>query len=238
VFERALSSVLAYADQGNDGLVLLTTLAEDVYFRGAVYGAVGENHLLVLSTAVYSLVTVLTRNPVLVLAAGAMGTLFSAQRRVSGGIQAPVLTQLTWSTLMLRYLPPLFAPTKLPGTATSYRPGEGGRAGPVGRLYPRRGPWSVLRATQFHEFARQLLARSRRPVVVVPRMRTRPVAAAEVAAALVEIATGPAVGFAPELAGPREHDTVDMVRQLVHARGERRLRLPLRVPGKAGQAEP
>jgi hypothetical protein len=43
-----------------------------------------------------------------VLAATVMGTLFAAQRRASGGIQASTLTHLTWSTLMLRYLPPLF----------------------------------------------------------------------------------------------------------------------------------
>jgi len=114
VLERALSSVLAYSHQGNDGLVLLTTLAnglaEEVFFRGAVYAAAGEQHQVAVSTAVYTLVTVLTRNPALVLAAGAMGTLFGLQRRASGGIQAPALTHLTWSTLMLRYLPPLFTP--------------------------------------------------------------------------------------------------------------------------------
>jgi hypothetical protein len=37
-----------------------------------------------------------------------MGTLFGYQRRASHGLQAPVLTHLTWSTLMVRYLPPLF----------------------------------------------------------------------------------------------------------------------------------
>lgn len=52
--------------------------------------------------------TVSTRNPALVLAAGVMGTLFAFQRRASGGLQAPLLTHLTWSTLMVRYLPPLF----------------------------------------------------------------------------------------------------------------------------------
>ena len=41
------------------------------------------------------------------LASGTMGTLFGLQRRATGGIQAPVLTHLTWSTLMLRFLPPL-----------------------------------------------------------------------------------------------------------------------------------
>ena len=49
-----------------------------------------------------------TRNPALVLASLAMGTLFGLQRRATGGIQAPMLTHLTWSALMLRYLPPLF----------------------------------------------------------------------------------------------------------------------------------
>jgi membrane protease YdiL (CAAX protease family) len=52
--------------------------------------------------------TTTTRNPALVLAAGVMGTVFALQRRASGGIQAPLITHLTWSTLMVRYLPPLF----------------------------------------------------------------------------------------------------------------------------------
>jgi hypothetical protein len=38
-----------------------------------------------------------------------MGALFGMQRRLTGGIQAPVLTHVTWSALMLRFLPPLFA---------------------------------------------------------------------------------------------------------------------------------
>ncbi len=112
ILERAISSVLSYADQGSTGLVMFTTLAngvaEEVFFRGALYAAVGENRPVVASTGVYMLATVATRNPALVLASGVMGALFGLQRRSSGGIQAPLLTHLTWSTLMLRYLPPLF----------------------------------------------------------------------------------------------------------------------------------
>ena len=112
VLEAAIASVLTYADQGNNSLVLLTTLAngaaEEVFFRGALYAAIGEQHPVALSTAAYALATVATRNPALVLAATVMGALFGAQRRASGGVQAPVLTHLTWSVLMLRYLPPLF----------------------------------------------------------------------------------------------------------------------------------
>jgi len=110
--DAAIARVLAFADEGDDRLVLLTTLAnglgEEVFFRGALYAALGDRHPVVSSTAVYTLATTTTRNPALVLAAGVMGTLFSMQRRASGGLQAPLLTHLTWSTLMVRYLPPLF----------------------------------------------------------------------------------------------------------------------------------
>lgn len=113
VLDRAITKILRYATQGNDGLIYATTLAngaaEEVFFRGALYAAVGEKHPVTVSTAVYMLATVATRNPALVLASGVMGVLFGLQRRASGGIQAPLLTHLTWSTLMLRYLPPLFA---------------------------------------------------------------------------------------------------------------------------------
>lgn len=112
VLDRAISSVLTYADQGDNGLVLLTTLsngaAEEVFFRGALYAALKEKNSVAASTGVYMLATVATRNPALVLASGVMGALFGLQRRATGGIQAPLLTHLTWSTLMLRYLPPLF----------------------------------------------------------------------------------------------------------------------------------
>jgi membrane protease YdiL (CAAX protease family) len=93
--------------------VLTTTLAnglaEEVFFRGALYAAVGTSRPVLTSTAVYGLATTATRNPALVLASLAMGALFGLQRRSTGGLQAPVLTHLTWSALMLRYLPPLFA---------------------------------------------------------------------------------------------------------------------------------
>lgn len=96
-------------------------------------------------------------------------------------------------------------------------------------------PASVLRATQFFEFAEQFVAPARVPVAVVPRMRTQPIAAREVASALVALAGGSAVGRAPELAGPREEQMVDMVRRLKRLRGSRRLVLPMTLPGPAGR---
>jgi membrane protease YdiL (CAAX protease family) len=116
VLEEAISRVLAFADEGDDRLVLLTALAngvgEEVFFRGALHTALGTGlgglRPVTTSTAVYALATTTTRNPALVLAAGVMGTLFGLQRRASGGLQAPLITHLTWSTLMVRFLPPLF----------------------------------------------------------------------------------------------------------------------------------
>jgi len=112
VLDRAIGSVLAFAEEGHGPLVVATTLAnglgEEVFFRGAMYSALDPDRAALMSTGVYTLATVSTRNPALVLAAGVMGTLFAFQRRASGGLQAPVLTHLTWSTLMVRYLPRLF----------------------------------------------------------------------------------------------------------------------------------
>ncbi len=112
LLNRAVTRVLRYAHQGNPALVTMTTLtngvAEEVFFRGALYAAAGTTHPVLKSTAVYGLATVSTRNPALVLASVVMGVLFGWQRKVTGGIQAPVLTHLTWSALMLRFLPALF----------------------------------------------------------------------------------------------------------------------------------
>ncbi|NHC13874.1 SDR family oxidoreductase [Motilibacter deserti] len=97
-------------------------------------------------------------------------------------------------------------------------------------------PWTVLRATQFHEFAGQLLAGGRGPVVPVPRMLSRPVAASEVAAELVRLVAGPAQGMATPIAGPEPLWMHDMVRRLLRARGSRRLVVPLPLPGATGRA--
>ncbi|WP_408899582.1 CPBP family intramembrane glutamic endopeptidase [Nocardioides sp. R1-1] len=112
VLGEAVARVLRFADEGDDRLVLATTLAngvgEEVFFRGALYAVLGDRNPVLSSTAVYAVATSTTRNPALVLAAGVMGTLFGLQRRASGGVQAPLITHATWSALMVRYLPPLF----------------------------------------------------------------------------------------------------------------------------------
>jgi uncharacterized protein YbjT (DUF2867 family) len=94
-------------------------------------------------------------------------------------------------------------------------------------------PATVLRATQFHEFAGQVLDRGG-PVAIVPRMLTQPIAAREVAEALVDLAAGAPTGAAAELAGPEQHQMPDLVRRVRDARGSRRPVLAVRLPGRAG----
>ena len=99
-------------------------------------------------------------------------------------------------------------------------------------------PWTILRATQFHEFATQLYGRAKiGPFHVAPRMRTQPVAALEVAEALVELAAQPPAGRVPDLAGPREESMVDMVRAYARARGNRLWIPAISLPGAAGRAQ-
>ena len=94
----------------------------------------------------------------------------------------------------------------------------------------------MLRATQFHEFAGQLLAQLRRgPVVPVPRMLSAPVAAAEVALALADLTEQPPDRGTVELGGPERLAMPDLVRRLARARGIRAAIVPVALPGAAGR---
>lgn len=94
-------------------------------------------------------------------------------------------------------------------------------------------PWTVLRATQFHEFAAQMLGDG--PVAVIPSMLSQPVAAQDVADELVRLVTAPAAGMAPELAGPQQERIPDMARRLASARDRRPLVIVLPLPGSTGR---
>ena len=105
----AVESVLARADSGPRAFVLALALingvAEEVFFRGALHTAFGRHRPALWSTALYALVTVATLNLALVVAAVVMGVAFSAEREATRGILAPVITHVTWSTLILFLLP-------------------------------------------------------------------------------------------------------------------------------------
>jgi membrane protease YdiL (CAAX protease family) len=104
-------TVLAHARKGSLPLITLVTLvsgaAEEVFFRGGLFAAIGRRQPVAISTVVYALATIATGNPMLVFAALTLGAVLGLQRRASGGILAPMLTHVTWSTVMLFTLPPL-----------------------------------------------------------------------------------------------------------------------------------
>lgn len=98
------------------------------------------------------------------------------------------------------------------------------------------GGWTILRATQFHEFARQMTQRAAfGPVQLAPIARCQPIAAAEVGEALAEIAAGEPRGLDRDLAGPREEQLTQMIRAYLAARGMRRLVIDFPLPGAMGR---
>ena len=106
---RAIASVLRYADNGSTPLVVLIAagsgVAEELFFRGALWS--GPRPLRA-TTLAYAASTAATGNPALALAGLATSVVFGWQRAATGGVLAPAVTHVTWSLLMLRYLPPLF----------------------------------------------------------------------------------------------------------------------------------
>jgi uncharacterized protein YbjT (DUF2867 family) len=98
-------------------------------------------------------------------------------------------------------------------------------------------PRTLLRATQFHEFAAQILGQvSLGPLHLVPVMRSQPVAAREVAERLVDLAEQEPAGRVADLRGPQTLRMVDMVRDHARATGVRGPVLAVPLPGGFGKA--
>ena len=108
-WRRAIGSVLRYADAGSTPLVVLiasgSAVAEELFFRGALWS--GPQPLRT-TTLAYTASTAATGNPMLTLAGAITSVIFGWQRAATGGVLAPAVSHITWSILMLRYLPPLF----------------------------------------------------------------------------------------------------------------------------------
>lgn len=96
---------------------------------------------------------------------------------------------------------------------------------------------TVVRAGQFHEFVRQTMARTKAgPVYAIPVMRSQPVAAAEVAGLLVDVAEQEPQGSGPQIAGPEELRVADMARRLLRHEGSRARVVEVPFPGGFGRA--
>ncbi len=107
------------------------------------------------------------------------------------------------------------------------------------RVVEESGPgWTVLRATQFHDLVAWLWRLQRRsPVLVAPASTCiQPIDVRDVAARLVQLATGPPAGRVPDLGGPQIRDASDLARAYLRAAGHRRAVLPVRFPGVVAAA--
>ncbi len=101
--------VLAFRQSGSLvvlGLVTaLSGVAEELFFRGALWDAIPARHRIWGTTLAYTVATALAGNPMLALAAAFLGLIVALERRATGGVLAPIITHLTWSLAMLYLLP-------------------------------------------------------------------------------------------------------------------------------------
>jgi uncharacterized protein len=107
-----ITRVLMFTHHGSFLLIVVITVingvAEEIFFRGALYTALGRYHPVVISTVLYTCATLASGNPMLGFAAIVLGTVCALERRASGGVLAPVLTHFVWGLIMVLALPPLF----------------------------------------------------------------------------------------------------------------------------------
>ena len=107
-----ITRVLMFAHQGSFLLIVAITvingIAEEIFFRGALYSALGRYHPVVISTVLYVCATMASGNPMLGFAAIFLGTVCALERRASGGVLAPMLTHFVWGLIMVLALPPMF----------------------------------------------------------------------------------------------------------------------------------
>lgn len=106
-----VAGVLDYAGSGSLVVLVAVTalngVAEELFFRGALYAAVPWRPVL-WTTLGYTLVTLAAGNVMLGFAAAVLGAVVGLERRASGGVLAPILTHISWSVAVLLVLPPLF----------------------------------------------------------------------------------------------------------------------------------
>ena len=104
--------VLNYANYGTLWLVVLITVingvAEELFFRGALYSALGRYHPEIVSTIVYAVAVSAAGNPMLGFAGVILGAVCAYERRITGGVLAPMLTHFFWGLVMVLALPPIF----------------------------------------------------------------------------------------------------------------------------------
>jgi membrane protease YdiL (CAAX protease family) len=107
----AIDRILRKADGGPVVAVLVVALlngvAEELFFRNTLIVALGtqRRRAYVIAFVVYVVVTAVSANTALTLAAVVMGAVFAVERWRTGNLVAPIATHVVWSTLMILAFP-------------------------------------------------------------------------------------------------------------------------------------
>ncbi len=94
-------------------------------------------------------------------------------------------------------------------------------------------PFTVLRATQFHDLVAALFSSQRRlPVLAAPAFPFQPIDVGDVADRLTELAGGPPAGRVADIGGPEVAEAAALASLWAQAAGLRRSVWPVRLPGR------
>jgi uncharacterized protein YbjT (DUF2867 family) len=98
-------------------------------------------------------------------------------------------------------------------------------------------PFTILRATQFHDLLATLLNSQRRlPAIIVPRVPVQPIEVTEVAAHIVDLVGAGPAGHVPDIEGPEQRPFEDFAVEWFTAQGHLKRIWRLSVPGATMRA--
>jgi uncharacterized protein YbjT (DUF2867 family) len=99
-------------------------------------------------------------------------------------------------------------------------------------------PWTILRATQFHEFVLRIVRLlDRIPLMMMPRgFLLQPIAVGEVAERLAELALADPAGRVPDVGGPEVRTMAELARAYFEGVGRIRRVVEVPLPGKTARA--
>jgi len=98
-------------------------------------------------------------------------------------------------------------------------------------------PWSIVRSMQFYELVGTVLAAAGRwRVLPMPRGVLQPVACADAAKVIADVAEGAALKRCFTVAGPEVRELRDLARTWREVTGHRAVLIPMAVPGTVGRA--
>ncbi|MBO0892622.1 MAG: hypothetical protein J2P14_17030, partial [Acidothermales bacterium] len=98
-------------------------------------------------------------------------------------------------------------------------------------------PWTILRATQFHDFVLALAQQfARPPLVVVPRLQVQPVDVRDVAERIGELVDAGASGRVHDVAGPATYRGEALLRRYLAHVGVHRTVVAATLPGTIWRA--